>query len=114
MALPFSSSMPVHAHADACAANLVFCAGMPASHTHRQAAKVHARQDMAELRRHISMQAWQRRRAQSLAGQEAAHPQEDSQDQGWRGGLVPHEGQGAQAAAPSRAPRKLGRGRRSR
>ena len=59
------------------------------------------------------MQAWQRQRAQSLAGQEAAQPQEDLQDQGRRGGLVPHEGQGPPAAAASRAAWKHARGRRS-
>ncbi len=59
------------------------------------------------------MQARHRQRAQSLAGQEAAQPQEDLQDQGRRGGLVPHEGQGAQAAAASRAAWEHARGHRS-
>ena len=56
------------------------------------------------------MQAWQRQRTQSLAGQEAARPQEGLEGQGWWGGLVPHEGQGPPAAAPSRAPWKHSRG----
>ena len=80
--------------------------GMHVSHVHRQAVYRIARQECS-LCRHGSASA-------PRASQDRKRPslKKSSKAKAGGGGLVPHEGQGAPAAAPSRAPCKHSRGRR--